>query len=111
MRYTVKLTSSAAIQIKETIAYISKVLLAPETAKAWADRLEKEISSLDDMPARYPLLDREPWSSIGYRKMPVSNFIVYYFIDEEAKTVWVTAVIYAKRDQLSALKNLPSKEE
>ena len=74
------------------------------------DRLEKEIGTLDIMPARFPFLDREPWRSIGYHKMPVQNFIVYYFIDEEAKTVWVTAVVYARRDQLNALKDMPTKD-
>ena len=59
------------------------------------------------MPSRFPQVDREPWKSIGYRKMPVKNFIVYYFVDEESKTVWVTAVVYAKRDQLESLKEMP----
>ena len=109
-RYLVKLTPHAVAQIQETIAYISKVLLVPDTARLWADRLEKEIGTLDIMPARFPLLDREPWRSIGYHKMPVQNFIVYYFIDEEAKTVWVTAVVCARRDQLNALKDMPTQD-
>ncbi len=35
--------------------------------------------------------------------MPVKNFLVYYLIDEKKKTVWVTAVIYGRRDQIAAL--------
>ena len=46
MEYTVKLTPHAIVQIQETIAYMSKVLLVPETAKAWSDYLQKEISGL-----------------------------------------------------------------
>ena len=107
MRYDRKLTHYAIEQISETIEYISKVLLVPETAKAWSDHLEKEIRSLDSMPARYPLIDREPWRSKGIRKMPVKNFIVYYFYDDENKTVWVTSVVYSRRDQLNALKDMP----
>ena len=76
MRYDVKLTTFAIGQISETIAYISKVLLVPETAKAWSDHLEKEIRSLDSMPARYPLIDREPWRSKGIRKMPKSSYMI-----------------------------------
>ena len=74
MHYTVKLTPHAVVQMQETIAYISKVLLVPDTAAGWANRLEKEISSLHTMPGRYPLIDREPWKSRGIRKMPVKNF-------------------------------------
>ncbi len=35
--------------------------------------------------------------------MPIKSFLVYYLVDEEMKTVWVTAVIYGRRDQIAAL--------
>ena len=107
MEYSVKLTPHAIVQIQETIAYISKVLLVPETARAWSDYLQKEIAGLSTMPARFSAVDEEPWRSRGYRKMPVKNFIVYYYADDETKTVWVTAVVYGRRDQLNVLKNMP----
>ena len=107
MEYTVKLTPHAILQIRETIAYISKVLLVPETAKAWSDYLQKEISSLNTMPARLSAVDEELWRSRGYRKMPVKKIIVYYYADDETKTVWVTVVVYGRRDMLNALKEMP----
>lgn len=107
MHYTVKITPHAISQLQEITAYISKVLLAPETAIAWADTIEQEIAGLDVMPARFPLTDTEPWRSKGIHKMIVKNYIVYYLIDEENETVWVTAVVYARRDQINALKELP----
>ena len=103
MRYDVKLTSQAIGQIEETVQYISKILLAPETARKWADTLQCEIGKLDSMPSRYPLTEEEPWHTRGIRKIPVQNFLVYYLVDEEKKTVWVTAVIYGRRDQIAAL--------
>ena len=107
MEYSVKLTPHAIVQIQETIAYISKVLLVPETARAWSDYLQKEIAGLSTMPERFSAVDEEPWRSRGYRKMPVKNFIVYYYADDETKTVWVTAVVYGRRDQLNVLKDMP----
>ena len=107
MEYSVKLTPHAIVQIQETIAYISKVLLVPETARAWSDYLQKEIAGLSTMPARFSAVDEEPWRSRGYRKKQVKNFIVYYYADDETKTVWVTAVVYGRRDQLNALKDMP----
>lgn len=103
MRYDVKLTSQAIGQIEETVQYISKILLAPETARKWTDTLQCEIGKLDSMPLRYPLTEKEPWHTRGIRKMPVKNFLVYYLVDEEKKTVWVTGVIYGRRDQIAAL--------
>ena len=71
MRYDVKLTSQAIGQIEETVQYISKILLAPETARKWADTLQCEIGKLDSMPSRYPLTEEEPWHTRGIRKIPV----------------------------------------
>ena len=107
MRYEVKLTAQAIGQIQETVQYISKVLLEPETARKWAGTLEHEIGKLDFMPLRYPLTEEEPWRTRGIRKMPVKNFLVYYLVDEDTKTVWVTAVIYGRRDQIAALLDMP----
>ena len=103
MRYEVKLTSQAIGQIQETVQYISKILLAPESARKWADTLQREIEKLDSMPSRYPLTEEEPWRTKGIRKMPVKNFLVYYLVDEVKKIVWVTAVIYGRRDQIATL--------
>lgn len=108
-KYTVKITDSAISQIKETVNYISASLLEPETAIKWADFLQREISGLSFMPGRYPLIDREPWKSEGIRKMTVKNFLVYYYINENDKTVWITAVVYGRRDQLNVLKDMPLK--
>lgn len=103
MRYEIKLTKQAIEQIEETVRYISKTLLAPKTARKWVDTLQFEIEKLDSMPARYPLTDEVPWRARGIRKMHVKNFLVYYLIDEQKKVVWVTAVIYGRRNQLAAL--------
>ncbi len=103
MDYKVTLTPQAINQIHEVVTYISQTLQEPEIAKHWAGFLYKEISGLNFMPARYPLMDEEPWRTNGIRKMPVKNFLVYYLINEKSKTVSVTAVIYGRRDQLSAL--------
>ncbi len=59
------------------------------------------------MPERFSIVEDEPCKSRGYRKMPVKNFLVYYYVDEENKTVWVTAVVYGRRDQLNVLKRIP----
>lgn len=105
MRYEVKITAQSIEQIEEIVQYISKNLSAPETAREWADALQREIRKLNSMPSRHPLVEEEPWHNRGIRKMPFKNFIVYYLIDENKKVVWVTAVIYGRRDQITALAN------
>ena len=89
--------------MKKRCQYLSKILLEPEIARKWADILQYEIGKLVFMPSRDPLTEEEPYRTKGIRKMPVKNFLVYYLIDEEKITVWVTAVVYGRRDQLTAL--------
>lgn len=103
MEYEVMMTPQAVEQIRETVLYISHMLLAPETASRWVDFLQKAIASLNSMPSRYPLTEEEPWRTRGMRKMSVKNFFVYYLIDVDQKKVFVTAVIYGRRDQTAVL--------
>lgn len=107
MEYKVKLTNHAIRQMGEAVRYISKVLLVSDVAKGWSARVKREIASLNTMPRRHPLIEEEPWHTEGVRRMPVENFVVYYWIDEIKKTVWVTAIVYGRRDQLSELRNMP----
>jgi len=106
MSYEVKLTKSAIGQLNEAIWYISKVLIEPETAKSWSDRIKKDISSLNQLPHRYPLVAEEPWRTEGIRKMTVENFIIYYWVNDDDFTVWITAAVYGRRDQLNVLRNI-----
>lgn len=107
MDYKVKLTDHAVAQLQEAVIYISRVLQASTVAKHWAARIKKELASLSTMPARYPLTEEDPWHTEGVHKMSVENFLVYYWIDEEKKIVWITAIVYARRDQLRVLREMP----
>lgn len=49
------------------------------------------------------MTEEEPWHSYNVHKMTVKNFLVYFWIDEDARKVQVIAVIYNKRDQIDQL--------
>ena len=38
--------------------------------------------------------------------MPVKNYLVYFWVNEEQKKVQITAVVYGRRDQRAALQNM-----
>lgn len=79
-------------------SYIADELLVPETAARQVSRIREEICSLDFMPARYALVEWEPWHSMRIHQLPVDNFIVYYLIDDDASTVTVVRIFYGGRD-------------
>ena len=59
---------------------------------------EQEVHSLDFMPARYSLVEWEPWHSMKMHQLPVDNFIVYYLVDDKERTVTVVRIFYGGRD-------------
>lgn len=105
-KYAVKITPQAQKQLREIVNYISYTLQAPGTAMKMLDTLEKEIVSLDQFPNRVPLTEEEPWHSQDVHKLTVKNYLVYFWVDEEAKKVQVFGIIYGRRDQRHQLSNL-----
>lgn len=78
MKYEVLTTAQAAADLRAIFAYIAYDLLAGQNALNQLDRLEQAILSLDEMPERYHLYDKEPWKERNLRIMPVDNYLVFY---------------------------------
>ena len=104
--YNVKITSQAEDQIQEIINYITHELKAPEAALLLLDTLEDSFIFLAHFPQRVALVEEKPWHTKGIHRLPVKNFLVYFWIDEENMNVHITAVIYGKRDQLHQISQM-----
>ncbi|MCR6546470.1 type II toxin-antitoxin system RelE/ParE family toxin [Dehalobacterium formicoaceticum] len=83
----VKITTQAEVHLREIVKYIASELMAPKSALRLLDEIESSISSLSQFPQRVTLTEEEPWRSIGIHKMPVKNFLLYFWIDEENRKV------------------------
>ncbi|MDE7186290.1 MAG: type II toxin-antitoxin system RelE/ParE family toxin [Lachnospiraceae bacterium] len=104
--YVVKITSQAEEQIQKIIHYITYDLKAPDAALHMLDALEDSFTSLAHFPQRVALIDEEPWHTKGIHRLPVKNFLVFFWVDEDELKVQITAVIYEKRDQLRQLSQM-----
>lgn len=96
--YSVIYSPEAKDDLREIYSYIAFDLKAPDTAEGQVNRIRKEIRSLDFMPARYAIVDLEPWRSMEMHRVPVDNFVVYYAIDNQNRTVTVIRIFYGGRD-------------
>ena len=56
------------------------------------------ILSLDTMPEKYRIYDKEPWKSRGLHILPVDNYVVLYIPDIETKVVTILRIMYSGRD-------------
>ena len=103
MIWHVNYAASARQDLRDVFDYISNVLLEPVTAARLVDRIMEAADSLENMPMRYRLYDKEPWRSRGLRIMPVDNYVVLYLPDESKNIVTIIRVMYGRRDIVSQL--------
>lgn len=96
--YHISYSEDALNDLREIYAYIANELLVPETAVEQIKRIRKEIRSLYFMPSRYAFVGWEPWHSMKMHQLPVDNFIVYYLVNDDKKTVTVVRIFYGGRD-------------
>ncbi len=101
--YKVHITRYAFRQMEEIKNYVAYELSAPMAAKNLLTKMKQAIASLETMPERNPLIDEKTWRSQGIRRIVVKNFLVYYWIDENKRIVYITAVIYGRRNQINQL--------
>lgn len=87
--YSVIYSPEAKDDLRNIYSYIALDLQVPDTAKNQVNRIRKEIRSLDFMPARYSVVDWEPWQSMKMHKLPIDNFVVYYTINSDTLTVTI----------------------
>ncbi len=95
MRYKVVISNQGQEDIRQIYTYIAFELLNPDAAENLLIRLEDCIASLSAYPERFRLYEREPWKSRGFRMVAVNRYVVFYYVREEEKTVFITRVFYS----------------
>lgn len=97
MKYEVVISSKALEDIQDIYLHIATVLQAPVNAKRQLERLRDSIFSLDFLPERYRIYNRND-SITNLHIMPVDNYIVLYTLESETKRVEIVRVLYGGRD-------------
>lgn len=104
--YKIKVTRQAKEHLALIREYIATELKEPAIAKRTLELLKKEMMSLQTMPYRVKCIDEQPWGELGFRKIRVKNYYVYFWVDKNKREVQILAVIYARRDQATQLEQL-----
>lgn len=101
--YNVYVSEPAENDLRDIVRYISSQLLASITAVKMIETIEEALLTLENMPYSYPLVTDERLNSMGYHKLIVKNYVVFFTIDENSKLVNVERILYSRRDWLSIL--------
>ena len=104
--YKVKVTRQAKEHLALIREYIATELKEPTVAKRVLELLKAEMMSLQTMPYRVKLINEQPWCELGFRRIRVKNYYVYFCVDDSRKEVQILAVIYVRRGQTKQLEQL-----
>ncbi len=105
--FGVEYSPEALDDLRAIYSYIAFRLKERETASEQTGCIRREIRTLSKMPERYAPVDWEPWASMGMRKLPVGNFVVYYLVEKEKQLVSVVRIFYGGRDIENIVKEGP----
>ncbi len=110
MCYEIRMTPQAQDDLRGIFEYIAFTLQSPQNAAGQLDRLEGSIDSLEQMPERFRVYDKEPWRSRNLRVMPVDHYLIFYIPNREEETVTVVRVMYGGRDIDRQLESMVTKD-
>jgi len=102
-KYRVDISEPAESDLRDIVRYIASQLSAPISALNMMGLLEEAMTGLSDLPQRCPLVADERLSQLGYRKLNVKKYVVFFSIDEKNKVVDVERILYGRRDWLRIL--------
>ena len=104
--YELIITPDAEADLYEIRNYIACTLNVPEVVLDYIRALRKEMNKLTYMASMFAPIELEPYHSKGVRKITAKNFYIYYLPDDASGRVYILNIVYTKRDQLRALKNM-----
>ena len=100
--YEINITDIAELDILEAARYLTQELYTIESALRLVDEIENTISKLAYMP-HYAFVIDERLRNLGYRKVNVRNYIVFFCIDEEHNVVNIERVLHGRQNWLKIL--------
>lgn len=101
--YSIRILPAARRDMTDISRYIGTELANPAAADRLTEEMISAITGLSDMPYKCPVFFTHIPLRYEYRKLIVRNYIVFYLIDEDSKTVKVTRVLFARQDHANYL--------
>jgi addiction module RelE/StbE family toxin len=104
MNYRVEYLPLALSDLKSAAAHISNELGMPKAATELVERIVGDIDSLADFPYSQPAYTPIKPLKHDFRKMVVQNYSVFYWVDENSKTITVARILYNRRNIISLIR-------
>ncbi len=97
MIYEVLIVPAAKLRIRQQAEYIATEQQAPETAAKWLARVFDRVNGLAEMPRRFAVAVEDAWCDYEVRRIPIGQFVLFFTIVDETRTVWVIHAKHGKQ--------------
>jgi toxin ParE1/3/4 len=98
-KYSVLIYPTAENDLIEMKDYFENKLKT--TVNNLFEKFDRQVDLIEDNPFIYPLVKDPYLNQLGYRMIPVDNFLLFYIISDN--TVQIHRFLYGKRDYLQIL--------
>ena len=99
--YKVNYTATAQEDLLSIVEYLSSILKAPSAAMNLLDAIEKETGILAENPLMFPISQDDYIAKRGIRHVFIKNYFMFYTIDEDAQSISIIRILYARRDWIN----------
>ena len=103
MDFKIITTLKADADLKNILNYISENLAAPNAAKSFYDNVRFCYNNISTNPYMYAVCDDLLLKVKKYRKAVIKNYLMFYQVDEENKTIYICRFIYGRRNYTDLL--------
>jgi len=86
--------------------YIKNKLEAPMAADNLIREILEKLNKIKENPNIRSLVQDKYLASMGYRSIKVKNYIIFYIINNDNKTINVVRFLYNKRNWINILKEI-----
>ena len=97
-KFFVNITQTAFDDLTDIANYIKDSLYNPTASDNQIARIKKGVFSLSASPYRYPFVRDRILAALGYRSMPVDNYIIFYTVSQNNNTVDIMRILYFRRN-------------
>ena len=105
MTYTIQYSASANKDIDKALDYILLDLKNPLAALHLQKLEQASAENLIYFPHKYPLIDDLMLTPYKIRFLPIKNYLLFYTIIEETKTIYIVRFLYSRSDWQHILKH------
>ena len=97
--YNIRYSPVVQFDLEGIVNYVSDTLCAPQAAQKLLRKLRESIETLGEFPFSGKELK---WKS-GYRWTRVDNYMIFYTVEQNDKTVTIMRILYGASDYLVKL--------